>query len=750
MGVQKWIIFCVTFLGVQTLAFGQEVKIEKIHIEGNHRVERAAILNQITTRSGTLYSSKQVRKSIENIYKLGFFDAIEVDYAEKDGLVTLTYILKEKPSIRKIEYRGNKKIETSDLKEAAQIKEYAILDLNKIRTAREKLIKLYEQKGFFLAQVAYSITEDKKTNEVDLFFDIEELDKVKIRKINFIGNKAFKEDQLKSVMATKEGGLFSWLTKTDNYQEEVLKGDVEGLMYYYHTKGYVQVKIEQPLITISPDKKWIYVVIPIDEGDLYTIGKIDYDGDLLFSKDDLKKGRLIQNDVLFNRDFLRQEVLRLGDKYKDQGYAYANVNVRSNVREKDKKVDLIFDFEKGQKVYFGNVYITGNTSTRDHVIRRELKINEGDLYNETNLRKSIDRVRALGYFSEVTYTKPQGSSDDLLNINIEVKERSTGALTVGAGWSSVDQFIANAQISHNNLFGRGHEVAFNAQLSTGKSGSNRFSTSFTEPYTFGSLWSSGFDAYNVETRAQSFTEQKVGGDIRMGHPIGEDINTYLTYKIEEISLKDVLDTTLIKGDGVVSSVLGTFLWDGRNNRFEPTKGYYDLFSLEYAGLGGDNYFVKPIAKSRFYYPSYFSGVFRVNLELGGLFRTTDRLVPTSERFILGGINSLRGFAPFSIGPKEVGVDGKSVLVGGDRQIFSNIEYEIPLIPQMGVKGVLFLDVGTAFDGNVIDVGSIRSDAGFGFRWFSPFGPLRVEVGFPFDPRGDEKTYVPQFAITPPF
>lgn len=718
-----------------------------VRVSGNRRVEKEAILNQILTKTGHGYSSEKVRQSIVNIYELGFFENIVVATQEIPQGVHLTYRVYEKPAIRAIRYEGYKKVDLSDVRGVVDVQIYSILDLNKIKSAKEKITKLYEQKGFFLARVSHRLEEDRKKNEVELVFQIEELDKVKIRKIHFIGNEAFPDDELKSIMATKEKDFFSWLTKSDNYQEDVFKGDLESLIYFYHTKGYVQVKMDPPLVTVSSDKKWIDIMVAVHEGSVYQFGRIDYEGDLIFSKQEFIESRQFEENKQFNRDDLRKEVLRLADKCKDLGYAFANVNVRSNIDEKAKKVDLVFDFEKGQKVYFGKINITGNSNTRDKVIRRELRIHEGDLYNETLLKKSISRIHALGYFSEVTHTKPQGDSLDLLDLNIEVKERSTGALTLGAGWSSVDKIIANAQISHNNLFGRGHEVALNAQLS-GRS--NRFTFGFTEPYTFDTEWMSGVDAYKTQTDTEDFTELKTGGDMRVGHPIGEYISTYLTYKLEDLRLKNIAPNAgdLIKAEGLVSSILETLAFDKRDNRFEPSKGFYDRMMLEYAGLGGDNHFFKSILESRFYFPAFFDGVFRLNVELGAIARTTSKAIPTNERFKLGGIHSLRGFKPFSIGPREIGTQGASVLVGGDREFFSNIEYELPLIPTMGIKGVLFYDIGSAFDGSRIE--SIRHDVGFGFRWFSPFGPIRVEVGFPIQPKEGEKKQVVQFAITPPF
>ena len=485
----------------------------------------------------------------------------------------------------------------------------------------------------------------------------------------------------------------------------------------------------------------------VHEGDIYRVGPIAYDGELIFSINELKKDQMIQEEMVFNLEKLQSEVSRLADKYKDEGYAYANVNVKSDVRDREKKIYLTFDFEKGQKVYFGKINILGNSNTRDKVIRRELKIHEGDLYNETRLRKSIEGIQALGYFSEVTYTKPQGDEANLMDLHISVAERTTGALTLGAGWSSVDNFVANAQISHNNLFGRGHAVSFNAQLS---GSSNRFTFSFTEPYTFDSLWSSGVDGYKTAVETQDYTELKTGGDFRVGHPIGEYTNTHLTYKLEDLEYDKILKGSKedLEGEGVVSSVLSTFIYDRRNNRFEPTKGIYDMLVLEFAGLGGDNHFFKSLLNARFYYPAFFDGVFRINTELGMLARTTSEEVPTTERFKLGGVSSLRGFEPFSIGPKKISTTGEPLLIGGDRQFLMNLEYELPLIRTMGIKGVLFYDVGSAFDGS--RVGDVRHDAGFGFRWFSPFGPIRVEVGFPLDRKEGERKSLTQFAITPPF
>ncbi|MBI4040390.1 MAG: outer membrane protein assembly factor BamA [Deltaproteobacteria bacterium] len=750
MGIQKTIFFTLIVCGVFLSSWVDAATLTNISVRGNRRVGADAISNQILLKKGDALSSVKVRDSIKNIYKLGFFENIEVHSAEVLGGIELIFLVKEKPAIRKIDYEGYKKIGLSDIKEVVDIKEYAILDLSRIQNAKEKILKLYEQKGFFLAQVKHTIKSDEKTNEVDLVFHIEELDKVKIRTINFIGNQALSDEELKSVMATKEGNLLSWLTKSDNYQEEVLKGDLESLAYFYHTKGYVQVKLHPPLVSISSDKKWIYISVTVEEGDPYQIGALAYEGDLIFKEFQLKENRKIQPNVLFNRELLRQEVLRLADLYKNEGYAFANVNVKSEIREKDKKVDLTFDFEKGQKVYIGKIKITGNSNTRDKVIRREIKIYEGDLYHETKLRESIDRIRALGFFNDVSFTKPQGDRLDTLDILISVTERSTGALTVGAGWSSVDKFVANARISHNNLLGRGQQVALDAQIATGDNSSTRFSASFTEPYTLDTLWSSGFDAYNTETQTESYKELKTGGDLRVGHPLGDFLNTYLTYKLENVRLSDIKQTTgnQITAPGIVSSILNTWIFDKRNNRFEPTKGIYDRLSLEYAGIGGNNNFFKSIINHRFYMPLIFDSVFRINMEGGFLIRTTDKAIPATERFLLGGVSSLRGFEPLSLGPSVEGTNGELVIIGGDRVFFSNFEFEMPLIRQMGVKGVLFYDVGSAF--NNVKLGKIRQDVGFGFRWFSPFGPLRVEVGFPIDPQPGEKKQVLQFAITPPF
>lgn len=744
----KKVLFCFAWilqLSCLCKVFAADDKIVEVSVRGNRRIETSAILNQVKTKAGLPYSRQIIRESIIRIYKLGFFDDIEVDSQKRDSGVHLTYIVHEKPTIRNIFYEGYKKVDLSDIKEQVDLATYAIVDLNKVKISKEKILKMYEQKGFFLARVSYSIKRYKKANEVDITFHIEELDKVKIRKINFIGNRVFSEDDLKSVMATKERGVLTWLTKSDNYQEEIFQGDLENIAYFYHTKGYVQVKVDPPVVTVSPEKKWIDIVLAVHEGESFRLGEVGYDGELIFSIKELEMDRHVLPDLIFNRDDLRKEVLRLADKYKDEGYAFANVNVKSNIREKDRKVDLTFQFEKGQKVYFGNINVYGNTNTRDKVIRRELLVHEGDLYNETRLRKSIEKIQALGYFSEVTHTKPQGEALNVLDLYIDLKERPTGALTVGAGLSGGD-FVANAQISHNNLFGRGHNVSLNAQIA---GESNRFSASFTEPYTFDSLWSSGFDAFKNETRTRDFVELKTGGDIRAGRPIGDYLSSFLTYKLEDIRLKEVAAEDLIKASGITSSILGTMIYDRRNNRFDPTKGLYDHLSTEYAGLGGDNDFFKSIFTSRFYFPvSFLKGVFRINAQAGFITRTTSTALPTTERFILGGVNSLRGFEAFTIGPKEISKEGKEVLVGGDREFFGNLEYEIPLVKEMGVKGVLFYDVGSAFDGSRID--DVRHDVGFGFRWFSPFGPIRVEIGFPINAKEGEKKQVVQFAITPPF
>lgn len=756
--------------------------VTQINVKGNRKIENDAVMARLVTKTGEPYSAEKIRQDVEALFKTGYFYDVQVDRTVRDGQIELTYILLEKPSVVEVQYTGNSEVETDDLKEATGLKEFEILNMTRIREATEKLQKLYEDKGFFLAKITPRVETVTEGESVRVVFNIQENDKVKVKRITILGNKNIPDGKLKGAMQTQEGGFFSFVSGSGAYKQDMFERDIQLLNYLYFNEGYVQVKIDRPQIYVTPDKKGIYITIRVDEGDRFRVGTVDFAGDLLFDRDDLFNTIEIDGSGWYKHETLLKDIREIQAKYGDLGYAYANIIPRTRVREKDKEVDITFEIDKGNKIYFGKINVIGNTKTRDKVVRRELKIREGELYNETRKRESIANIQRLGYFDEVNFNSKTPVDDpDSMDIDIVVKERNTGSIQVGAGYSTYSQFIFNGQVNQINLFGRGQKLGLSVDLSSNQS---LFNFNFTEPYFLDTEWSTGVDAYISRRVLREYEETKKGGALRLGHPLAPFLNGFIRYKLDhtDIALTDYGDEKIFPtetANGLTSSVTLTLEYDKRNDRFAPTSGVYGSTALEYAGLGGDKRYTKGFFTGRFYKKVWWEFVFRNNLTYGFI-RANDpnSQPPFNELFLLGGANTLRGFDWYSIGPRRrsdkrfacltqtpqpsgcpdrdrvysnAEAEKKSMLpFGGKQELFYQAELEFPLISEAGIKGVVFYDIGYADD--VLKLSDFRQDWGFGFRWFSPIGPLRFEWGFPIDrdPTYDEPAVNFQFAIGSPF
>ncbi len=737
-----------------------------IEFTGLKRIEKDAVLAKLVTKVGQELSRENIRTDIKAIHAMGFFDDIEVSgELAQNGTVSLTFVIKERPVISELDFEGNERITTEDLQEVVKVKQWAILDINQIKEDVARIQKHYEEKGFYLAKVSFEVkpgeSKDAAKDEVKLVFKIRDFEKVQIKKITFLNNRNFSDRQLKALlMETREGGFFSFASGAGNFKESAFKQDLQRLTYWYLDHGFIKFRYENPIVTVSDDKRWLYISIYLDEGDKYQIGEVDFSGDLLFEKDELKTDLVMRSGEQFSISKRNSDIQALTEKYQDLGYAFVNVVPKMAIQDDKKLVELDYGFEKGNLVHFGEITVVGNSKTYDKVVRREIKINEGELYSGSKLRESRENVERLGFFApgEVIFnTVTPKDQPDVLNVEISVKERSTGTITLGAGYGSVQKFFLTTQISEINLMGRGQSLSLSGNYSADRV-SRSINLGFTDPYAFDTRWSTGFDVFAVNAPIPGkYLTRKLGFDVRLGHPIGDYTNVYFTYKNEGLRITEVenvgTDTTL--DSGVLSSVVGTIVRDKRNNRFEATAGNYQSASIETAGLGplnGDKQFLKLVLNNRYYTRVIGDLVFRNSFELGHVDPMGGVGVPPAERFFLGGPNSLKGFQYFSVGPTQV-VNGVTEPQGGLVQLLGLFELEYPLVREAGLKTVLFYDAGNSFrrlPGSEGEPFTIRSDWGFGIRWFSPIGPLRFEWGFPFKPRPGENTTEFQFFIGPPF
>jgi outer membrane protein insertion porin family len=770
---------------------GSNLKIKSFEVTGNKKIEKDAVLARITSKIGEPYSDAKVRDDVLNLFKTGYFYDIEVNRQVQGNEVVLTYKVVEKPSVAEIVYDGNVELKQEDLAEASGIKAYELLNMAKIKESVEKLQKLYEDKGYFLAKIDPVIEDVKKGETVKVTYKIREGDKVKVKKITLLGNKKISDNAIKDKIFTKEEGYFTAVSGSGSFKQDAFERDVQIIRMIYMNQGYVQVKIDRPQIYVTPDKKGIYVTIRIEEGDQYYVGEVDFAGDLLFSREELFAVTKIEENDVFAADVLQKDLAELQAKYGDLGYAYTNVIPRWNFNEKDKKVNLVFEIDKGSKVYFGKFTMVGNAKTRDKVIRREMKVVEGELYNETRRRQSLENIQRLGFFEEVNFkTSTPTDQLDVMNVDVMVKERNTGQVQVSAGYGTTSGMTFGGSVQQTNFLGRGQNLGVSMQLT---SETSVYDFTFTEPYFEDSLWSLGFRAFmSSDTGRADYDSRKAGGSVSLGHPIWDNWRFTTSYGYTTTQLSPIYDNTrhvyvtdydlfpLNTAEGDASTVGAAIDYDTRNDRFRPSKGIYARVGYNYTGVGGNLKYDRFDASVKYFKNIFWDVVFRNSLSYGKIQSLdADRGAPFNELFLLGGPYSLRGYRYAKVGKMKrsskifndlttfdptynpTPVSEKTAeerawrFYGGEQMVQYQGEMQFPLIREADMFGVLFYDVGQAGDG--LRLGSdangegIFADWGLGVRWFSPIGPLRFEWGFPLnrDPLYHEAV-VFEFSIGTPF
>jgi len=710
-------------------------KIDRIEVSGLKKVEKEAVLERLGVKPDMVLDNYVLKKDLEKIYSMKYFDMVEAhqEVDEKDKKNVLLFKVKEKPIVTKISFDGNDGLTEDDLKTQLKTKIYSILDPNTVKNDVQLLLKYYEEKGYYLASVDYNL---KKLNEenVEVVFKIKELDKVKVKQISFLGNRAFKDEELKSILQTQEDSLFSFMSGSGNFKEINFQNDIERMKMFYRMKGYLQVNVGTPEITVSEDKKWVFITLKITEGPQFTVNKISFQGELLFPESELFEKISLKENETYSEELLRKDLQVLTEAYQDEGYAFANVIRDLKIVPGENKVDVEYSFEKGKIAYFGKFYVRGNSKSRDKVIRRELTIKEGQKFNGTALRVSRENVQRLGFFepeSIVFNTISPKDKEDVIDVEITVKEKNTGQISLGAGYSTATGGFFQASVSQNNFRGLGQNLTFSLNLAKTQ---NTFSIDFTEPYFLDTKWSLGGGVFvqNNDT-SSSYSEKKKGMNVRLGYPIYTYTNVYGTYKLEDTKIKSVDDPSIDVNveNGLASSIQTSIVHDRRDDRSDPRKGIFLNYSVEYTGLGGDKKWVKNEAEARAYYPVYGDLIFRSRLYGGRLDEVNGQAIPRTEKFTLGGARNLRGYQYEGVGPlkEATKADGTKVTFnqGGQFMTFTTLELQHPLSREAGLKWVLFFDAGHA--GSFKDV-KIYSDYGFGFRWFSPIGVLRFEFGYP--------------------
>lgn len=721
-------------------------KILDVVVRGNRRVEGAAILGATTIKPGDILDSDRTDADVRSIYRLGQFQEVQVSSEPGNGGVVLVYAVIEKPIVRDIRFEGNKELKQDKLLEGLPVRRNAIFSQKDLDKAVAKLKKQYQDEGYFLV-VVEPLIEQRSPTEYQVIFKVTEGKKIRISTISFEGNTAFSAGKLRGVMETKQEWFMSWLTGAGTYKEEVLKNDALLIADHYMNNGYINVKVGEPVMKLAEDQESLLVDISITEGDQYRVGEIAFKGDILYPEHEIRKQLKTESGEVFSRANLRADIGTLTDMTADKGYAFNNVNPQTKPDPDRKTMDLTFDVEKGDLVYIERISIAGNSKTRDKVARRELRLMEGDLYSATGFKRSKQNLMNTGYFEEANVATSKGSSGNKLNVNVDLKEKATGAFTIGGGYSSLDGLIFQGSVSQANFLGLGLKANASAAIG-GKS--NTYSVGLTDPYFLDTKWTLGVDIYRSERDYTDYSRRLTGGDIKAGYPITDFIGTFWMYKYE---IKDIYDPDIYYldanakypdsyplGQTTTSSIYASLTNNTTDFRFDPSSGWVNTLSVEYAGLGGDNKYVREIFDNTYYHPLWWKFVISGKVVVGAV-QKAGGPIPIDEKFYLGGIGTLRGYSARTVSPKN-----NDVYVGGEKELFGNIEIKFPLLPEYGIKGVGFFDYGNAWSGSFKPPQMLMSYGG-GIRWASPMGPLRLEYGIPINPRPeDSKSGRFEFAI----
>ena len=724
------------------IRIASDERIVRVEFKGNRKIEASAINQVLKSAPGSILTDEDLSADIKAIFKMGYFDDVTAELTDVAEGKVITFLVEEKPLITEIRIQGNKALKKDDIEGAMSVRNRQTVNPEKLKTDMEKIKALYDGKGFYNAEIRYTI-EKAGERDVQIIVSIVENEKLFIRGISFEGNRTFTTKELKNMMTTNEWGIFHFFTDSGLLKKDQLKQDVGKLNAFYMNNGFINAQIGEPVITY--DRDGIRVKIPISEGKQFRVGKVEITGDELKTpRADLLAKLQIRKKDFYDREAIMKDMDYLAQVCNDEGYASADVAPRTEPQEKTQTVDVTYEINKANLVYFNRINITGNNKTRDKVIRRQLSVVEGDLYSRTKLKNSYMALNQLRYFEEIDFQSEKGPDETLTDVNIHVKEKPTGIFSIGAGYSALDHAVVSAQVSQQNLFGRGQTLSFKASLG---SRSTLYDISFTEPWLFDMpLWSK-FDLWNLYREYDTYNLDSKGFGATFGYPIYQYVTGYVGYRLSQDNVTDILDTASYytkkqAGETMSSGVTFTLARDSTDDVIFPSTGSKNSASVEYTGgpFMGDVSYTRYGVSSAWFFPLPLDTVIGVRGRVGTISGNGGKEVPIYERYYLGGISSLRGLR--SVGPTD---PATGEVIGGLTMLNFNVDYVFPLIKNAGMKGVLFFDTGNSWESGY-HIGDMRRTAGVGVRWYSPIGPLRLEWGYVLDRKENESPSRWEFTI----
>ncbi len=720
----------MTFLALfGTNAFA--ARIQAVRVEGAQRIEPATVLSYMDVQAGDDFSSDRLDRALKNLFSTGLFADVSF-YQEGSDLVV---VVVENPIINEIAFEGNKKFKDENLQAEVQLRPRTVLTRTKVQADVERLQELYRLSGRFSALVEPKIIKLDQ-NRVNLVFEITEGPQTLISRISFIGNKRFDDAHLQKVVRSKEDRWWRVWSSDDKYDPDRLAFDRELLRRFYLDHGYADFRVENAVAELSPDRKNFYVTFTLEEGERYKVGNVHIQSFIPeLDATPFKQDLTFRPGDWYKASDIEKTVASLTDALGNRQYAFVDVNPGVERNRSTRTVDIQFSINEGQKTFIENINIGGNSRTLDEVIRREMLLIEGDPYNASRLRQSEQRIKDLGFFENVQVKPQTGSAPDKMDIDIAVAEKSTGELSIGAGYSTSDGALADFRIRERNFLGKGQQLSLSTTLSTQRT---EFDFSFTEPYFLKRDLSAGVDLFHITRDYQSessFDSRTTGGALRLGYPLSEKWRQTLSYRYEDNNITNVDPSASLyirqqEGQRATSAIIQRLTYDATDSKLDPTEGLVARFDTELAGLGGDSRYVKAKLGGTYYYPVVDKWILSVLGEGGYIVGWGDEDVRIDERFYIGG-NTLRGFKESGIGPRDTATLDA---LGGNRFWRGSTELAFPsgLPEDLGVRGHVFTDFGSlgTLDDNgasIVDEETVRLSVGAGFSWRSPMGPVRVDL-----------------------
>lgn len=713
--------------------------VQEIKVEGAQRLEAETVVSYLSIAKGDEASSEKLDASIKSLYATGLFADIELRVENSVLIVEVV----ENPIINRVTFEGNDAISKEDLEKEVKLKPRLVYTLPRVQKDVQRILDLYRRGGRFAATVEPKLVQQEQ-NRVDLIFEIKEGVRTGVRRINFVGNEHYDEKELRPVIDTRESAWWRVFTTSDFYDPDRMNYDRDLLRRFYLNEGYVDFRVISSVAELAPDREDFFITFTVEEGTRYKFGKINIESEIKgLNVNELRPLLTTFEGSWYSAGSVEKSIAFMSAALGDKQYAFVEIIPDVDRQKETKVINLTYKIKQGERVYIGRVDVKGNNRTVDKVIRREMVLAEGDPFNTTKMKRSEQKIKDLGFFEDVKVTPKDGAQPDRADLNVDVKEKSTGEISFGAGFSSTDGPLGDFSIRERNFLGQGQDARLGATIS---GVTKQFDFSFTEPYFMDRDLSAGFDVFHTRSDNQdysSYDQRNTGFTLRTGYPLSEELRQRLSYTLQNTEITDVADNASRfvreQSGESLSSVVGQELsYDTRNSKLDPTRGYLFKFNSDVAGLGGDKKYLRGKLSGTQYFEIAEEYILTMLGEGGYIWGFGDKGVKISDRFFLGG-DTLRGFEYAGIGPRDI-TGGISDALGGNRFARGSVEltFPTPLPKELGFKSHVFTDFGTL--GEIDDepkIGElfmneekIRVSAGVGATWQSPFGPIRIDVAFP--------------------